>query len=88
VIAFGRGGATETVRGLNVLPEPTGVFFDEQTPESLIEAIERFERVADRFDPRAARKQALLFRQERFESDLFAYLDRVTGRITAPRRAA
>lgn len=88
VIAFGRGGATETVRGLGVLPEPTGAFFEEQTPESLVEAIERFERVADRFDPRAARKQALLFRQERFESDLFNYLDLAIGKPAAPRRAA
>ena len=79
VIAFGRGGATETVRGLGESPEPTGVFFAEQTSDAVAEAIERFERDADRFDPRAARKQAVLFRKERFEDELFAYLDRVTG---------
>jgi len=38
VIAYRDGGALETVKE-NV----TGLFFDEQTPESLIEAMERFE---------------------------------------------
>lgn len=79
VIAFGRGGATETVRALGDGPDPTGVLFDEQTVESLAEAIERFERDADRFDPRAARRQAMRFRKDRFESELFAYLDGVRG---------
>lgn len=36
VIAFGKGGALESVK--------SGVFFEEQTPESLKAAIERFER--------------------------------------------
>lgn len=38
VIAFRAGGATETV-----IENKTGIFFDKQTPESVIEAIERFE---------------------------------------------
>src|SRR5690606_30151817 len=42
VIAFGRGGVLETVRGIDH-PEPTGVFYDEQTAESLIAAIGEFE---------------------------------------------
>jgi len=76
VIAFGRGGALETVRPLGA-NDHTGVFFEEQTAESLTAAIERFEREADRFDPRAARRQAVLFRKERFEQELFSYLDAV-----------
>lgn len=37
VIAFGKGGALETVRGLGVADsEPTGVFFDEQSVTSII----------------------------------------------------
>jgi len=39
VIAFKEGGALDTV-----IDGVTGVFFDEQTPESLIAAMERFER--------------------------------------------
>jgi hypothetical protein len=67
--------------------EPTGVFFEEQTADAVAEAIERFERDADRFDPRAARRQAVLFRRERFESELFGYLDAVTA-VRGMRRAA
>ena len=77
VIALGRGGATETVRPLGNAPDPTGVFFGEQTVDAVADAIERFERDADRFDPRSARRQAVLFRKERFEAELFAYLESV-----------
>lgn len=77
VIGFARGGLTETVRPLGEASEPTGVFFAEQTTDAACEAIERFGREADRFDPRAARRQAVLFRKERFEAELFAYLDGV-----------
>jgi glycosyltransferase involved in cell wall biosynthesis len=43
VIAFGRGGACETV-----LDGDTGLFFPEQSVEAVIETIERFERLSDR----------------------------------------
>ena len=89
VIAFGRGGATETVRGLGDGPDPTGVFFAEQTADAVIDAIGRFERDADRFDPRAARRQAVQFRKDRFEAELFGYLDRVlSGTADETRKAA
>ncbi len=80
VIGFGRGGLTETVRPLGSVADPTGVFFEEQTVDSLAEAMERFERNADRFDPRTARRRAVQFRKERFEAELFDYLEAVTGR--------
>jgi len=41
VIAYGRGGALETVRGLNQ-GRPTGVFFGAQTIESIVKAVRRF----------------------------------------------
>jgi glycosyltransferase involved in cell wall biosynthesis len=89
IIGFARGGLTETVKQLREASEPTGVFFTEQTAEAACEAIERFEREADRFDPRAARRQAVLFRKERFESELFAYLDGVLrGAPAGVRKAA
>jgi glycosyltransferase involved in cell wall biosynthesis len=86
VIAFGRGGATETVRALGAAADPTGVLFEAQTADAVIDAIDRFERAADRFDPRAARRNAVQFRKDRFEAELFAYLDAVTG--AAVRKAA
>jgi glycosyltransferase involved in cell wall biosynthesis len=88
VIGFARGGLTETVRPLGLAPEPTGVFFAEQTTDAACEAIERFEREADRFDPRAARRQAVLFRKERFEQELFAYLDNVLRGVAGEARKA
>jgi glycosyltransferase involved in cell wall biosynthesis len=77
VIAFGRGGAVETVKPLGTSAHPTGLFFDVQSAESVIDAIERFERDADRFDPIAARRNALPFRRERYEDELFGYIDRI-----------
>jgi glycosyltransferase involved in cell wall biosynthesis len=89
VIGFGRGGLTETVRALEVVSDPTGVYFEEQNVESMAEAIERYERNADHFDPRSARRQAVRFRKSRFETELFGYLDRVMGRgLEVERRVA
>ncbi|MFQ3650487.1 MAG: glycosyltransferase [Gemmataceae bacterium] len=79
VIAFGRGGATETVRhGV------TGRLFAEQTVDCLAEAIETFEREV--YDPQACRRQALQFAQARYEAGLFGYLDTLL-RPVASRRA-
>ncbi len=41
VIAFGRGGAIDTV-----IPEKTGIFFQEQNIDSLTSAIEKFEKMS------------------------------------------
>ena len=63
------------------------MFFAEQTADALAEAVERFERDADRFDPKAARRNAVRFRKDRFEAELFGYLDALTDGAL-PRRAA
>jgi glycosyltransferase involved in cell wall biosynthesis len=63
VVAFGRGGALETVRAQDDA-QPTGVFFAEQTAEAIADAIERFESM--RFDAAACRAQA-----ERFDATTF-----------------
>jgi glycosyltransferase involved in cell wall biosynthesis len=66
VIAYGRGGALETVVGLYpgeaASPENyTGFFFQEQTVESLTEAICTFEEMKGRFSPSLIRSNALRF---------------------------
>lgn len=61
VIAFGRGGARETV-----VDGVTGLFFDAQTAESLRAALDRFETAEDRFDPAAIRRHAEGFGRDRF----------------------
>jgi glycosyltransferase involved in cell wall biosynthesis len=85
VIGFGRGGLTETVLPLGVSRTPTGVFFPEQTVEAVIEAILEWERHREAFDPHQARRQALRFCRQRYEREMFTYLDAVrAGRRSAP----
>lgn len=60
VIAYGRGGATETVKeGI------TGSFFNEQSAESIISAVKKFE--SQKFNPKIIRQHALKFSQENFK---------------------
>jgi glycosyltransferase involved in cell wall biosynthesis len=74
VIAFGRGGVLESVVGLP-LERPTGVFFGEQTPESLNRAIGQFEENASLFDPRQCRANAERFSSESFKAALMTFID-------------
>lgn len=74
VIAFGRGGALETVVGLPN-EQPTGVFFREQTPDSLNEAVSRFERNAGLFDPKQCRRNAERFSTENFKAALTSFVN-------------
>jgi glycosyltransferase involved in cell wall biosynthesis len=72
VIAYAAGGATETVVPLGESAAPTGVWFDEQSPACLAEAIERFEQQRKMFDPAALRHHALRFRTQRFADEMLA----------------
>lgn len=69
VIAYGKGGSLETV-----IPDKTGVFFGQQSFESLSRAIEIFEERADQFDPVVIRQHAESFAPERFRSEFAAIL--------------
>jgi glycosyltransferase involved in cell wall biosynthesis len=69
VIAFGQGGIRETVRGPE-RPNPTGVFFYEQTVDALKVAIETFECSQADFRPEACRKNAERFSNERFRHEV------------------
>ncbi len=64
VIAFGAGGALETVT-----PE-TGVFFDQQTVEALLAALRRFDAFEATFEPAKARAQAERFTKQAFQAGL------------------
>jgi glycosyltransferase involved in cell wall biosynthesis len=75
-IALGRGGALETMIGLDARAEPpTAVFFTEPTVESLAAAITTFEAAAGRFDPHALRARAAQFDRLRFVRRLREYVD-------------
>jgi glycosyltransferase involved in cell wall biosynthesis len=80
VIAFGKGGALESVVGLP-RERPTGVFFREQTEESLLETVDRFEANIRLFDPRHIRKNAERFSSELFRSTFSKFVEaRIAGR--------
>jgi len=68
VIAFGAGGVLETVRNLDQ-QEPTGLFFDAQTPEAIRTAVERFEQQCDVIKPEHCRKNAERFAARYFQQD-------------------
>ncbi|WP_319800791.1 glycosyltransferase [Klebsiella pneumoniae] len=58
VIAFGKGGSLETIRPLGV-DNPTGLFFSEQTIESIISQVNAFERNVEIFEPENCRLNSL-----------------------------
>jgi glycosyltransferase involved in cell wall biosynthesis len=88
VIAYGRGGATETVIPPGGRQEPTGLWFEEQTADGLADAVARFECRRSEFDPAAARRQALRFNQRRFADELLGYLAAVLQPARVPSRRA
>ncbi len=74
-IAFGQGGAAETVRPL-AAPHPTGVLFDEQTPEAVVKAVCTFEREQHRIEPQDCRENASRFGVERFRHEFLDHVAR------------
>jgi glycosyltransferase involved in cell wall biosynthesis len=74
VVAFGRGGVTETVVPPGGRAAPTGLLFPEQTAECLADALRQLERRSGDFDPTAARRQAQRFNGPRFAEELLGYL--------------
>jgi glycosyltransferase involved in cell wall biosynthesis len=75
VIAFGVGGALETVVPLDGDEPATGLFFSEQTPEALAQAVARFEREAHRFAPKFLRARAEQFDRPRFKERIAKYIE-------------
>lgn len=71
VLAFGRGGACETVEDGR-----TGLLFHAQTVESLAECIEKFEAEGVACSKEEIRAHSLSFSEARFEEELHAYCDR------------
>lgn len=70
VLALRRGGATETVKD-----GVTGLFFDEQTPEALIEAVQRYEAQAHRFRPTILHEHARRFGEDVFKARMRQTID-------------
>jgi glycosyltransferase involved in cell wall biosynthesis len=69
-IAYRAGGAVETI-----VEGVTGMFFDQQEPESLAMAIEQFEQVE--WSGQAPRRHAEKFGVDVFQARISAFLDRI-----------
>ncbi|HYB69706.1 MAG TPA: glycosyltransferase family 4 protein, partial [Candidatus Bathyarchaeia archaeon] len=67
-------GALETVVPPGRGEPPTGLFFDPQTVEALVEAIGRFEADPAAFEPKALRRRAEAFDRPLFKERIHAYL--------------
>lgn len=70
VIAYGKGGATETV-----IDGKTGVLFTLQTPNDLKEVINRFLKLEDSFEPMVIRKNAERFSKDRFKNEFKQFVE-------------
>jgi len=73
VIAYGRGGALETIRGLDA-EAPTGVLFPEQTAEAIAAGVRAYETNAGRITATACRENAARFSAERFRREFSAFV--------------
>ena len=71
VIAYGKGGVTETV-----IPGETGLFFGQQTVESLIQAVYKFEAHEHTFDRERIRQNAERFSRKRFQREFSEFVNR------------
>lgn len=69
VIAYGRGGALETVE-----EGKTGIFFDEQNTDSVIKAVNKFETMS--FDANYIHNYAQKFSKDTFKHNFYKFLEK------------
>ena len=74
VIAYGKGGALETVCGLDS-DKPTGVFFKEQNVANIVEAVNMFEKNAGKITAENCRENAERFGTKRFVEDFKRFVE-------------
>lgn len=71
VLAYKKGGNLETV-----VENTTGLFFNEQTVDSLKQCVSDFEKKRTEFIPKEIRKHAERFGEERFRTEIKNYIDK------------
>lgn len=79
MLAFGRGGSRDIVRTPEEADAPTGLLFAEQSPEALIDTVERFEAMGAAFTAEACRANAERFSAATFRDGLRAAVARHLG---------
>jgi glycosyltransferase involved in cell wall biosynthesis len=72
VIAYGKGGALETV-----VDGVTGVFFDRQTPEFLMDAVKRYERIEKAFSSDRIVQHAQQYEKQKFKERMLETINRL-----------
>jgi glycosyltransferase involved in cell wall biosynthesis len=77
VVAFGRGGVTDIIDA--EAGAPTGVLFDRQEADALIQALSRFDRVRHSITAESCRANALRFSRSRFRSEIRNFVEIALG---------
>ncbi|MDF5722752.1 MAG: glycosyltransferase [Rhizonema sp. PD37] len=81
VIAYGAGGALETVRDVRQHNETgTGIFFNEQTPAALVEAVESFEVYQGKISAEYVRSHSTQFSSQIFAQQYLDFIKTCLGR--------
>jgi glycosyltransferase involved in cell wall biosynthesis len=70
VIAWNYGGTGESV-----INNETGILFPEQTKDSIISAVKKFEGISGNFNPKLIREHSKNFSRMRFESNIKNFVD-------------
>jgi len=70
VIAYAEGGALDTI-----IDGKTGILFEEQSPEGLIDALERFQDIKGKLNPTEIKKHADNFDNEKFRDQIVDYIE-------------
>ena len=76
VIAYGKGGALETVKDIRQNRQNgTGLFFRKQQPEALVQAVQTFEKLQPQINPENCRLQAAKFSSTIFKKSYLEFLN-------------
>ncbi|POF61982.1 glycosyl transferase family 1 [Novacetimonas maltaceti] len=86
LIVFGRGGACDIVRDGDDPHGPTGVFFEEQEADAIMDAVGRFEAMRARITAAACRANAQRFSCDAFRQSMFRVVEQAM-RDACPRHA-
>ncbi len=70
VIAYGKGGVTETV-----VENETGMFYDKLSPLELCNKIKEFEKIEDSFSREKIKEHSNLFSRDKFTTGLADYIE-------------
>lgn len=74
VIAYGKGGSLETVRGYGKIEKPTGIFFSDQKVQALVSAVVSFEKISKNISAKDCRENAERFAVPVFRAKIMKYI--------------